>query len=140
MKEYAGDGIVVEWRPELCRHSHNCVRALPRVFDADRRPWIDATAAAPDEVVAAVALCPSGALRMQGASATPATVEIKASANGPLLVRGPVRVLDAEGNVLAELEKAALCRCGHSGNKPFCDGTHKRIGFVADDVAPRADG
>jgi hypothetical protein len=58
-------------------------------------------------------------------------VEIKASANGPLLVRGPIRVVDAEGNLLAELEKAALCRCGHSSNKPFCDGTHKRIGFTA---------
>jgi uncharacterized Fe-S cluster protein YjdI len=131
VREYAGDGIVVEWRPELCQHSQNCVRALPLVFDADRRPWIDATAARADEVTAAVGLCPSGALRMQGAAAPAATVEIRTSADGPLLVRGAVRVLDADGNVLAELEKAALCRCGQSQNKPFCDGSHKQAGFTA---------
>ena len=132
MREYAGDGVVVEWRPELCQHSRNCVRALPLVFDPDRRPWIDATAASADEVVAAVAQCPSGALRMQGAAPpAAATVEIRASLGGPLLVRGPVRVVDADGHVLAELEKAALCRCGQSKNKPFCDGTHKSIGFTS---------
>lgn len=132
MREYAGDGIVVEWRPELCQHSRNCVNALPRVFDAERRPWIDATAASADEVTAAVGLCPSGALRMQRAEvATSGGVEIKVSASGPLLLRGPVRIVDAEGNLVAELDKAALCRCGHSGNKPFCDGTHKQIGFTA---------
>ena len=56
-------------------------------------------------------------------------LEVRASAQGPLLVRGGVRVLDAEGNVLYEGEKAALCRCGGSQNKPFCDGTHKTNGF-----------
>jgi CDGSH-type Zn-finger protein len=40
-----------------------------------------------------------------------------------------VRVVDAEGNVLYEGERAALCRCGGSANKPFCDGTHEKIGF-----------
>ena len=56
-------------------------------------------------------------------------LEVRASAQGPLLVRGGVRVLDAEGNVLYEGEKTALCRCGGSQNKPFCDGTHKTNGF-----------
>jgi CDGSH-type Zn-finger protein len=55
--------------------------------------------------------------------------QVQASENGPLLVSGGVRVVDAEGNVLFEGERAALCRCGGSGNKPFCDGTHKEIGF-----------
>jgi uncharacterized Fe-S cluster protein YjdI len=61
-REYVGDGIVVEWRPELCAHSGNCVRGLPRVFDSKRRPWIDARADTADAVEAQVALCPSGAL------------------------------------------------------------------------------
>jgi CDGSH-type Zn-finger protein len=56
---------------------------------------------------------------------------ICASANGPLLVTGGVRVLDAGGNVLYEGERAALCRCGGSSNKPFCDGTHRTNGFRA---------
>jgi CDGSH-type Zn-finger protein len=56
-------------------------------------------------------------------------LELRASENGPLLVSGGVRIKDAEGNVLFEGERAALCRCGGSGNKPFCDGTHEKIGF-----------
>jgi len=69
--------------------------------------------------------------RRVGAEETRAeALEVKASANGPLLVRGGVRVLDAEGNVLYEGDKAALCRCGGSANKPFCDGTHKTNGFT----------
>ena len=55
--------------------------------------------------------------------------EVRASTDGPLLVSGGVRVTDAAGNVLYEGERAALCRCGGSSNKPFCDGTHKKNGF-----------
>ena len=54
-----------------------------------------------------------------------------ASADGPLLLSGGVRVVAADGTVLYEGERAALCRCGQSGNKPFCDGTHKKVGFKA---------
>ncbi len=56
-------------------------------------------------------------------------LELSASADGPLLVTGGVRILDAEGALLYEGERAALCRCGGSANKPFCDGTHKNNGF-----------
>jgi len=55
--------------------------------------------------------------------------EVSASASGPLLVTGGVRILDADGAVLYEGERAAFCRCGGSSNKPFCDGTHKTNGF-----------
>ena len=133
MKEYATDEIVVEWEPRLCSHSQNCVRSLPQVFDDSRRPWVQVDAATAEEVEAAVARCPSGALRTRrvGAPAVERdqTTELRASANGPLLLSGGVRIVDAEGNVLYEGEKAALCRCGGSSNKPFCDGTHKNNGF-----------
>lgn len=61
-----------------------------------------------------------------------AEVTIKVSENGPYLVSGPVELLDADGTP-HRVEKAtiALCRCGGSTNKPFCDGTHSRIGFAA---------
>ncbi len=52
--------------------------------------------------------------------------------NGPLEVSGEVRVVAADGTVLKETAKCYLCRCGHSANKPFCDGSHKREGFVAE--------
>jgi uncharacterized Fe-S cluster protein YjdI len=133
MKEYATDEIVVEWEPRLCSHSRNCVRSLPQVFDDSRRPWVKVDAATGDEVEAAVARCPSGALRTRRLGATAAKrqrpLELRASADGPLLVSGGVRILDAEGAVLYEGDKAALCRCGGSGNKPFCDGTHEKNGF-----------
>jgi CDGSH-type Zn-finger protein len=66
-------------------------------------------------------------------------VTIKARANGPYKIEGPVRVIDAEGNefVLPGGSAIALCRCGHSRTKPFCDSSHKRVGFLADDCAPR---
>jgi uncharacterized Fe-S cluster protein YjdI len=132
-KEYATDEIVVEWEPVLCYHSRNCVRSLPQVFDESRRPWVKVDAATADEVEAAVALCPSGALRTRRLKGQAAKrrqrLELRASENGPLLVSGGVRILDADGNLLFEGERAALCRCGGSGHKPFCDGTHRTNGF-----------
>ena len=63
-------------------------------------------------------------------------VTITATSNGPYLVSGPITLLDAEGNT-RDLAKntVALCRCGASTNKPFCDGTHSKIGFQAAELA-----
>ena len=59
-------------------------------------------------------------------------VTITALNNGPYLVRGGVVITDAEGNRFrADRETIALCRCGGSQTKPFCDGTHSKIGFQA---------
>jgi CDGSH-type Zn-finger protein len=61
-------------------------------------------------------------------------VTIKVRDNGPFLVEGPVTVIDAVGNAFAipaNKPAIALCRCGQSNNKPFCDGTHKTCGFTA---------
>lgn len=68
-----------------------------------------------------------------------AEVEIKVRTNGPYKVTGPARIVDAEGAefVLPEGSSIVLCRCGHSQTKPFCDKSHRRFGFVADDSAPR---
>jgi len=68
-------------------------------------------------------------------------VTIKARMNGPYKVEGPVRVLDAEGNefVVPEGNAIVLCRCGHSATKPFCDASHKRVGFLHDDSSPRVE-
>ena len=60
-----------------------------------------------------------------------ADVEITIRNNGPYRVSGPIKLLDADGNAvdLGGREGFALCRCGGSTNKPFCDGTHSKIGF-----------
>ena len=60
-----------------------------------------------------------------------AEVTIQTLKNGPLLVKGPIQWVDAQGKAIAvQQEQAiALCRCGHSSNKPFCDGSHQKVGF-----------
>lgn len=67
-----------------------------------------------------------------------AEVKIMTRMNGPLLVTGPVTLVDHEGNSfdLGEKQSIALCRCAASSNKPFCDGSHKTCGYVAGETAP----
>ena len=62
-----------------------------------------------------------------------ADVSIRPKPNGPYLVEGPVDIYDTAGNKLPtdDRPRIALCRCGASSNKPFCDGTHSKIGFQA---------
>lgn len=137
---YANDAIEVLWEPRLCIHTRNCVNGLGAVFDADRRPWIDVDAGDPEAIAATVLTCPTGALHFRrldgGLQEEPAgETTIEARPNGPLFVRGRVRVVDPDGTVLREDTRLALCRCGGSANKPFCDGTHRRIGFRTDDPA-----
>ena len=55
-------------------------------------------------------------------------ITIKIKDNGPYIVEGEFRLTDMQGNEIP-IKKAALCRCGGSTNKPFCDGTHSKIGF-----------
>ena len=65
-------------------------------------------------------------------------VVIKTRENGPFLVSGPVKLIDHLGNAydLTGKENIALCRCGESQKKPFCDGTHRGCGFQAGELAP----
>lgn len=61
-----------------------------------------------------------------------ADVTITPLPNGPYLIKGPVKLLDRDGKEFqVEQEHVALCRCGQSSNKPFCDGTHAKVGFQA---------
>lgn len=134
-RRYVGDGVEVTWEPHLCTHAGECLSGAPEVFAARARPWIRLEGADPDHVAEVVARCPTGALhavRTDGAPQeedTLAGVEIRVEADGPLLVRGSVTVLDAEGKRYREDVRLALCRCGASRRKPFCDGTHRLIGF-----------
>ncbi|WP_099159181.1 CDGSH iron-sulfur domain-containing protein [Virgibacillus ndiopensis] len=60
---------------------------------------------------------------------------IKVNDNGSLRITGEVELIDAEGNGFQTKKSFSLCRCGHSSNKPFCDGTHRKVGFES---RPRA--
>ena len=135
LQVYEAEGLIVSFDPAICIHSAVCLTSLPAVFDIAERRWIRPEAASADEVEAAVAKCPSGALqtiragrgRSSGA-VVPAGVDVTARPNGPLVVRGPIRVTKEGGEVVSK-ESCALCRCGATGTAPFCDGSHNRIGF-----------
>ncbi len=59
-------------------------------------------------------------------------LKITALKNGPIMVEGNCKVENQSGELIKEGDKLFLCRCGHSSNKPFCDGAHKKAGFIAD--------
>jgi CDGSH-type Zn-finger protein len=72
-------------------------------------------------------------------SPQPAGLTVRVRPNGPLVIDGPVRVVDQHGNEFpnpSTKPNVALCRCGHSANKPFCDGSHNACGFAAAEPAP----
>ncbi len=58
-----------------------------------------------------------------------ASIQITPTDNGPYYIKGPISFVDADGKVIATEEELWLCRCGQSGNKPMCDGSHRRTGF-----------
>jgi len=136
-REYRTDQIVIHWEPGLCIHEAECIRGLPSVFNSRARPWVNASGAEADEIATVIKRCPSGALRFERMDDGEQEVwldggRIEARPNGPLFVRGQIEFVDQDGSS-RELPRAALCRCGHSANKPFCDNSHIRVGFNTED-------
>jgi uncharacterized Fe-S cluster protein YjdI len=137
IREYTGEGIVVSYDVQRCIHAAECVRTLPQVFDPNRRPWINPQDASADDVAAAVQRCPTGALhftRTDGGAPEPVPTEntITLEPNGPLYIRGNIELTDAQGTIVLHDTRVALCRCGASEIKPFCDGSHERVGFTTE--------
>ena len=133
---YENDTIAVAWYPERCVHSARCIAGLPDVFDPGRKPWVVLEGHTADEIAAVVQHCPTGALhfsRRDGgpAEGVPGETTILVVPDGPLFVHGDVTVADEHGTVIRRDTRMALCRCGQSEHKPFCDNTHRRIGFRA---------
>lgn len=134
--EYEGKNVTVRYDVARCIHARECVRGLPQVFDPNRRPWVDADATAADEVTDVILRCPTGALhfhRNDGGPQEPVPTAntIRVTPDGPLYVEADVEIIDANGLVVLEDTRVALCRCGGSQNKPLCDGRHSTTGFQA---------
>ncbi|HEV7671163.1 MAG TPA: (4Fe-4S)-binding protein [Thermoanaerobaculia bacterium] len=135
-KTYRTNEIAVTFEPRLCIHSAICLRALPAVFDVHARPWVAPDKATAEEIAEAVRHCPSGALSYVLTDGLVETTEepdpesvILPLENGPLLVHGDVEIVDEDGTSIGRMTRAALCRCGASKNKPFCDNSHRAVGF-----------
>lgn len=139
--EYKGESIRVTYDSKRCIHAAECVHGLPGVFDPKARPWINPDGASADQIVDVVMRCPTGALgfeRLDGGDvpSTPTENTIAIDADGPLYVRGDVEVVDSEGTVLTRDSRIALCRCGASENKPYCDGSHSKAEFQDSGAIP----
>jgi uncharacterized Fe-S cluster protein YjdI len=135
IKEYSNGDFTIVWKPAMCIHAKICAKTLPQVYNPNIRPWIKAENASVDELRVQINKCPSGALsfyikgeEVDISPVSETVVEVKA--NGPLLITGTLSVTDAAGNIEVKSNKTAFCRCGGSNNKPYCDGTHNKIGFV----------
>ena len=129
---YRGQRITIHDDRAICAHSGVCTDNLAAVFRLGKEPWIDADAAGAGRIIAVIQHCPSGALSYTLDDRAPATAlrerAIIASENGPYFVSGDVE-LRTDGAQPRFADRYALCRCGGSKNKPFCDGTHWAIEF-----------
>lgn len=133
-RDYQTDEIAVHWDSSRCVHSGICLRSLHQVFNLRQRPWVAVEAAPADDIAAAIEKCPSGALSYtrpgETGEAPPEITTVIPSPDGPLYVRGDVEVRDSEGDLMAAGYRMTLCRCGHSKNQPFCDLSHRDVGFT----------
>jgi uncharacterized Fe-S cluster protein YjdI/CDGSH-type Zn-finger protein len=133
-KEYRTDQIAVSWGPQFCIHSANCIRGVPAVFNPRDRPWVHVDAASADEIARVIMTCPTGALHFERLDdgpqeSVPETTTVTVTRDGPLYLHGTIEVRDANGTIIRRDTRMALCRCGQSANKPFCDGSHRTAGF-----------
>jgi CDGSH-type Zn-finger protein/uncharacterized Fe-S cluster protein YjdI len=134
VKRYEGKEATVTWDKRLCIHGGECGRAESVLFAAKRQPWCDPDLATLEEVEDVCQRCPTGALaytRSDGkGEVAPAVNRVVVANNGPLYVTGELDVEGAAADMPGVRFRAALCRCGQSKNKPFCDNSHESAGFV----------
>jgi CDGSH-type Zn-finger protein len=133
-KVYVGEKVVLSDDRSLCEHAGFCADRFTNVWrmikDTD-------DPAVRERFTGMVRLCPSGALTTKADETAdpdePALpTSVAAVQDGPLWVRGGVRITGADGKDYEVRNRVTLCRCGASTNKPFCDGTHQEIGFTDD--------
>ena len=140
---YPGQQVTVFDNRGICQHSGLCTDRLPTVFRTDAEPFVAPSGGRMDEIVRAVRDCPSGALGLafDGEEARDLAdwhgqreAAIEVTQDGPYRVTGGISLTDATGADVpraagSSREHYALCRCGHSQNKPFCSGMHWYVEF-----------
>jgi len=157
-RKYTNREITVYWKPSACVHASYCYRELIEVFDPSRRPWVDMNGSTTDRIIEVVNLCPTEALAWKWndeeknkdigsdqsnhirfrrpelmendqVKVKDAPVKVKIMNDGPMIISGNFTLI-YEGNVKDKKDAMiSICRCGASKNMPFCDGTHRKIGF-----------
>lgn len=152
-REYKNNDITVYWKPKACIHATTCFRELRSVFNPGKRPWVDMKGASTEEIIRIVDLCPTDALtykwnkdigKVEEKVEEPVVeapkeveieekpgTEIKVMPDGPLVVKGDFITIGTDGKELKKMKITSFCRCGQSLNMPYCDGTHRKIGWVS---------
>mgnify|MGYP001821180802 FL=1 len=133
-KTYLGKNIDVQWDSRLCIYIGDCGYSSGDLFVGGRDPWCQPDLVDDDYVKDVVRRCPSGALTYN--DKTPGENEQSAECNsvqvvynGPLYIQGELHIENAPEDMPGVRYRAALCRCGQSQNKPFCDNSHHKAGF-----------
>jgi len=146
-RHYSNDEITVHWKPRQCIHATTCYRELIEVFNPRNRPWVNMNGAPTERIIEIVKKCPTQALTYdwidktrvsdkpglsldKGISEADFTcnkpVTVKLMKNGPLVVEGLFTIIGTDGKEIKAMHITSFCRCGHSDNMPFCDGSHRR--------------
>lgn len=149
-REYSNDEITVFWKPSKCIHVTTCYRELIDVFNPRKRPWVNMQGASSEEIIKVVDMCPTDALAYkwnEGKKPSEDAVkpsdskievevveatEVRVMRDGPLVIKGKFKIVGSGGTELRQMKMASFCRCGYSQKMPFCDGSHRKIGFSAE--------
>jgi uncharacterized Fe-S cluster protein YjdI len=158
-RRYTNGEITVYWKPDACVHAAYCFRELIEVFDPGRRPWVDMNGAPTEMIIRTVNMCPTEALTWKWndeqknkdvgpeqtnhikfrrpelvdqieVSEDKNTVTVKIMVDGPIVIKGSFELIYNGTKKEIEESLISICRCGASDKQPFCDGQHRKIGFI----------
>ena len=137
--QFEGEKLTIRYDRKLCSHAAHCVTELPNVFKSGRDPWAIPDNAEPEQVKEVIQKCPSGALSYEDNGKETidfdqTEAKIVIARDGPFYIKGGIELEGVERSNGASAEHYALCRCGKSSIKPFCDGVHYDVKFKADGV------
>ena len=134
---YKSDLINISYTPKLCIHAAECAHGLHNVFNPENRPWVNPEAGNVNEIIDVIKKCPTGALKYETSDGKdnelPADKnKITTVIDGPLYITGDISLFNNSGDLISRETRIALCRCGQSKNKPYCDNAHKEANFHAE--------
>jgi uncharacterized Fe-S cluster protein YjdI len=150
-RKYSNKDITVHWKPAKCIHATTCYRELREVFDPRKRPWVNMDGAPTEKILDIVRRCPTDALTFEWNEAGKASdkpplpfpsetsrpkeaegqpTEIRIMRDGPYVVEGDFMIIGSDGKELKKMLMTSFCRCGASGEMPFCDGSHRLEDFT----------
>jgi len=140
---YKNNDVTVAWKPEQCIHSTICWKGLLDVFNPQKRPWVNMEGATTEMIIEQVRKCPSGALSyflnseinetaaedVKVVAESAHIMQIEVTPNGPYRINTECVIIHSNGTKETKKGAVTLCRCGASGNKPYCDGSHIKTEF-----------